>query len=310
MNAIHDSKRSQSRRSRLDQLDLNLLRVLDVVHRERSLSRAAAILAVSQSAVSHAVARLRDHLGDPLFQRQGRGVAPTPLADRLAPTVRDSLAEIERALVMRRSFDPRRDIDQITVAMPDELEPIVLPALLSHVEREVPGALVASVRLERARLKGDLRAGRIDVALDLAQPADADLLHTRVLRDVLCVVASRRWRKLDLARYLDARHVAVSSRREGLAMEDVALRQRGLHRRLVVRCRRYETAGQIVAATDLLLTMPMRYAALRRPALAIRVFPFPVRVPPIEVHLYWHRQTDEHAANRWIRSAVKRVFEE
>src|SRR4051812_8677800 len=94
----------------IDQLDLNLFRVFDVVFRERNLRRAAATLAVTQSAVSHALGRLRQQLGDPLFARQGRGLVPTALAQQLAPAVRDSLDGLQRALVSRRDFDPRRDL--------------------------------------------------------------------------------------------------------------------------------------------------------------------------------------------------------
>src|SRR5262247_3367986 len=106
--------------SRLNQLDLNLLHVFDVVAREGNLSEAARALSVTQSAVSHAIARLRAQLDDPLFVRRGRGVAATPLAVRLAPAIRDAMAALERGLAGGRDFDPRRDVARLTLALPDE----------------------------------------------------------------------------------------------------------------------------------------------------------------------------------------------
>src|SRR5690349_7606925 len=207
----------------LDQLDLNLFRVFDVVYRERNLRRAAAALSVTQSAVSHALARLRGQLGDPLFTRQGRGVAPTALAIELAPAIRDALGGLQRALLRHHDFDPARDLTSLTLAMPGELEPVLLPPLVAHLQRDAPRLRLTVAQLERARLRADLIAGRVDLAIDIAQPTDPDVLHERILDEDFCVVASAKRRRLDRAGYLAARHVAVSSRRTGPTLEDAQL---------------------------------------------------------------------------------------
>lgn len=124
--------------SPLSRFDLNLFRVFEVVYRERNLTRAAGLLHLSQSAVSHALARLRDQLGDPLFVRQGRGVAPTPLADRLAPGIHDALAGLHRSMNRCQTFDPRRDARTFQLNMPEQLEPLVLPAILDHLRQAAP----------------------------------------------------------------------------------------------------------------------------------------------------------------------------
>jgi len=155
--------------SRLSQLDLNLLHVFDVVAREGNLSEAARGLSVTQSAVSHAIARLRDQLGDPLFVRQGRGVAPTPLAERLAPAIRQAMAVLERALAARGAFDPGLDVPRLTLALPDEVEPMVLPVLRARLARTAPGLVLASVRIDRPRMRADLWNRKLDAALDVPQ---------------------------------------------------------------------------------------------------------------------------------------------
>ncbi len=290
-----------------NQLDLNLLRVFDVVYSKRSLSEAAAVLCVTQSAVSHAVARLREHVGDPLFTRQGRGVAPTQLAKQLEPAIREALSGRSRALLEGRAFEPRRDVSRVVLALPDELEALLLPEIFAALQESAPQVSLAAVRLERPQLKGDLAAGRFDLALDVARAAEDDLLSERLLADTFCVVSARDRRRLDRESYLAGRHVAVSSRRTGPALEDFRFGIDGVHRKVVVRCQRYETACRIVATSDLLLTMPLRLAEVRRRLLDLRVFAPPIRIPGIEIRLYWHRRSDESPVNRWLRTELKRT---
>lgn len=290
--------------SRLSRLDLNLLHVFDVVAREGNLSEAARALSVTQSAVSHAIARLRAQLGDPLFVRRGRGVMPTALAERLAPAIRQAMAGLERALTARSAFDPGVDVPHLTVALPDEVEPMVLPVLRARLARSAPDLVLASVRIDRARLRADLWARKLDVVLDVPQPTPPEVMHEPMFADAFCVAASRRRRQLGREAYLAAGHVAVSSRRHGPAMEDYLLAAHGVERRVAVRCRRYETALAIVAASDLLLTLP-RQQAHHRAALPIRLFRTPVPIPAMQVRMYWHRESDDDPAHRWIREQVR-----
>ena len=293
--------------TRLDRLDLNLIRVFDVVYRERNLTRAAATLFLSQSAVSHALGRLRAQLGDPLFERQGRGVMPTPLARQLAPVVREALATLQHALQLGRRFQPEQDLRQLTLAMPDELEPLLLPPLLHHLHSVAPQATIASVRLDRAALMRDLAAGRLDFAIDVAPLADAELRQQTLFRDQFCVVAARGRRRADLKTYLAARHIAVSSRRTGLALEDFLLSRQGLQRTIALRCQHYDAACRIVAESDLLLTMPRRQAESLRASRDVRLLPPPVELPAVESQLYWHQKSADDPANVWLRGQLREL---
>ncbi|HET7501972.1 MAG TPA: LysR family transcriptional regulator [Kofleriaceae bacterium] len=289
----------------LGRLDLNLLHVFDVIAREGSLSAAARSLSITQSAVSHALARLRGQLGDPLFVRRGRGVTPTPLAQRLTPAVGEAMAVLSRALASRREFEPRLDVRRVTLAVPDELEPMVLPLVHARLARSVPGIALASVRIDRARLRADLWTRKLDVVLDVPQPTPAEVLHRPLFSDAFCIAASRRRGRLDRAAYLAAGHIAVSSRPTGPAMEDFLLSAGGVERRVVVRCRRYETALALAAASDLLLTLPRWQAVHHRAGIPIRLFRAPLPLPPMQVRMYWHRQGDDDPAQRWIRDQLQ-----
>jgi DNA-binding transcriptional LysR family regulator len=293
--------------SLLAELDLNLLYVFHVVYREKSVSQAAAILSVSQSAVSHAIGRLRMRLGGSLFEQQGRGLVPTPMADRLAPEVSVALMRLEGALAGRQEFDPRRDITHLTVAMPSQLEPLVFPALFAQLMQKTPGVTVHSVRLDRANMRRDLDNGVFDAALDAAQPKDPELSSHCLLRDTLCVVAARGRERIDREAYLAARHVAVSSRRHGPSLVDVLLLQDGLRRTIGVRCQRYETACEIAASSDLLLTMGSRHAAYLSRAIALSAPPLDMELPSYSVYLYWTRRRDRDPTMLWVRNILRDI---
>ncbi|HEU4410853.1 MAG TPA: LysR family transcriptional regulator [Polyangiaceae bacterium] len=283
-------------------LDLNLLLTFEVVHAERNLTRAAGRLFVSQSAVSHALARLREQLGDPLFVRRGRGVAPTPAAERLAPAVREALALLRGALAARE-FDPARDLGRVVVAMHDEFEPSLVPPLAARLRRRAPAVVIESVRLDRPALERDLASGRLDLAVDVGQATGPELRHAALTSEGFCVV-SRRRRALDAAAYLAARHVTVSSRRRGPSFEDLLLGRLGHQRAIAVRCQRYEAACRIVAASDLLLTAPPLRAHAHARRLGLVLLPMPLRLPPGEMHVYWHRQADADPRSRWLRAEL------
>lgn len=311
MHKIHEQNAGTVRMSSvreggaLRRTDLNLLAVFDVVYRERNLTRAARILSLSQSAVSHALARLRERLGDPLFLRQGRGVVPTPRAEQLAPEIQAALSRLEEALRGGRGFEPARDLRRATLAMPDELEPIVLPLLAANIRAAAPEAVLASVRLDRGALRADLAAGRIDLCIDVARPTEPDVLHAPWRQHRLCVVSARA-RRLSVEAYLAADHVAVSSRRTGPTMEEFLLGRLGMQRRVALRCQNYEAACRVVAGTELLLTMPREHAELLRPTLGFRILSMPMDLPAIDLHLFWHRQADALPANRWLRECFRR----
>jgi DNA-binding transcriptional LysR family regulator len=188
--------------------------------------------------------------------------------------------------------------------MNDELEPALLPRLVERLRASAPKVRVSSVRVERSKLERDLASGWLDLAIDVAQLTGAGLLHTALMRDSFCVVSGRRRKKLDVAAYLAARHVTVSSRRTGLAMEDLVINRLGHQRQIAVRCQNYEAACRIVSESDLLLTLPRRQARAIGVPMGNHLLPVPLALPPIELHLYWHRQTDLDPRGRWLREQL------
>lgn len=291
--------------SALNRLDLNLFRVFEAVYRERNLTRAAALLHLSQSAVSHALARLREQLGDPLFVRAGRGVAPTALAEQLAPGIQSALDGLRRSLGAGQRFDPRRDRRVFCLNMPEQMEPLLLPRLLAHLGRVAPQVELRCSSLRWAEVPREMVAGRVDLAVEITRPTDTELRQRLLLGDDFCVLAGPGFAgELSAERYLAGGHVAVTSQRRGICAEDLALGHLGLSREVRQHCRNYLSAALLVAQGELLLTLPRRYAELLDRGLGTRLLAMPLPLPPVTLSLYWLRQTENEAAGSWLREEL------
>lgn len=297
MNIIH---------AKTEQLDLNLLKVFEAAYREQHLGRAAQSLRLTPSAVSHALRRLRVQLGDPLFVRDGRRMLPTPACQRLAPPLLEALAQLRQLLQQRERFDPSQARQAFHVGMPYAIEAMLLPAIYRLLRERAPQAALSSVAYERRELGRTLAAGQLDIAIDVALPAAEPVRHAALLQEPFCIAVRSRHplkRRPTLPQFLAAQHVAVSGRASGAVVEDIALLNLGMQRRIALRCQNYHSACRVVAASDHLLTMPTGLAR-QMANRSLRLLPLPFDLPPIQPHLYWHANTAADPANQWLRQLV------
>jgi DNA-binding transcriptional LysR family regulator len=298
----------------LHRIDLNLLVVLDAIFSEGGITKAGEKLHLTQPAISHALGRLRELFGDPLFIREGRRMVPTPLARSLMQPVRRALHSLEVTLNESQRFDPATTQRHFHIAIRDVLEAMVLPPLLARVEAEAPSVDISAIRVDRRSFESELAAGSLDAVLDVLLPMSEDIRHQRISVDRLVVVARRHHpatqkKAFDLAAYLRAQHVLVSSRRSGPGLEDVELNRQGLKRRIRLRCQHYFAACHVVAESDLLLTMPERYARLANRQFDNQILPFPMQMPSMDAYLYWHVSVDNEPASRWLREQLVATVE-
>ena len=297
----------------LSRIDLNLLVVFDTVFTAGSITAASRKLNLSQPAVSHALARLRDVFGEPLFERQGRGIAPTPFARSIAGPVREALGAMERTFGQAAGFEPTTAERHFRIGLREALEPSVLPELSQVICAAGPRLSLASARHDRPRLETDLAAGEFDVALDVLLPVADRVPHERVLTDRLVVIARKdhpRLRRMkrsgwSLDAYLELEHVQVSSRRRGPSLEDVALQSLGRTRRIRLRCQSHSAACRVAASTDLAATLPERYAHHVLESDRYRVVALPLADIRLETYMYWPANAASDAANRWLRDQVR-----
>jgi DNA-binding transcriptional LysR family regulator len=292
----------------LSRVDLNLLVVLAAIADEGGVSRAAEKLNLTQPAVSHALARLRQAMGDPLFVRQGRTLAPTAMTKRLIEPLRRALQTLEALIDKDAGFDPARTEATFTVAMRDAFEVLLLPSLMRRLGRDAPRVDLRSVQVRRRAVEAGLADGTLDAVFDVALPLSERVHRQRVGSDRFVVVARKGHPRIrpgfTLATYLQQQHVMVTSRRRGPAAEDIELGQQSLHRHVRLRCRNYLAAFRVVGQTDLVLTMPERYTALLGGNAALRALRMPVKVPALDLYLYWHDRVHDDPANRWLRGQL------
>ena len=291
----------------LARLDLNLLHVFDTIYREGSLTRAARALHLTQPAVSHSLARLRDHFEDPLFTRQGNQMVPTPLARRFAESMRPGLTQIQNAVNQFHAFDPARHRKTFSLGLRDVLESTFLPPLMATLA-DYPDLDIVSQRIPRREMETRLASGKLDFAVDVLLPISEQTCHELLRRDQLVVVVRQDHPLLQtgltMDTYLAARHVLVSSRAEGPGVEDFALSRFSAHRRIALRCQHYFAACRVVAQTDLLVTMPEAYARIIAEQSNLIILPPPAELPSLDVHLYWHRAYEQEPALVWFRERL------
>jgi DNA-binding transcriptional LysR family regulator len=293
-------------------LDLNLLVVLEAIYSAGGVTRAAERLNLSQPAISHALSRLRGMFDDPLFSRHGHALVPTPLTRSLIEPLRRSLSGLGALLSETGRFDSREAEERFTLAMRDPVEILVLPPLLRRVAGAAPGIDLRAVQVARRNIEAGLGSAALDLAIDVLLPLSDSVRRERVAADPLVVVARKRHPRLragfDLQTYLGQHHVMVTSRRKGPGLEDVVLAQHGFQRRIRLRCRNYLAAFSVISATDLVLTMPKRYAARLNVGFGNRILPLPIAAPTLDLYLYWYATVDKDPANRWLRGLVIEAF--
>lgn len=292
----------------IGRVDLNLYRVLDVIHREGSLSRAAQVLNLTQPAVSHALARLREVYGDPLFIRAGNRMLPTALTQSIIPPVREALGNLQHTLSAPARFDPATNRKPIVLGMRDFVETVLLPALLPLLETQAPLTPITSARVPRRDMETELANGRLDLAFDVLLPVGRAIAHMPLMESRFVVAASRQHPLLQdgltLDRYLQARHVVVSSRRNGPTVEDFELSRLGLHREIGMRCQNFFVAWKTLCRSQMLLTVPESHARHNVFTDQLTIWPMPVELQSFAVHLYWHQSLTDDPANRWLRERI------
>lgn len=291
-------------------IDLNLLRALDALIAERHVTRAAARLGVSQSAASHALARLREQLGDPLLVRGRRGaMLPTPRALALAAVVQRALADVAAAWRPPAAFDPATARRTFHVGASDYAELVLLPALVARLAEHAPGVDLFVHDVPRD-LAGALAAGDLDAVLAPARPEEltADCFQ-RTLFDEHFVCAMRRGhpaaaRRLTLDRFCALHHVLIAPRGTPGGFVDDALAARGRSRRVALAVPHFLIVPHVLATTDLIATVASRVAAaFAGPHALVTVRP-PVEVSGFAIHLLWHQRTQADDAQRWLREQI------
>jgi DNA-binding transcriptional LysR family regulator len=297
-------------------LDLNLLRVFDAVMGERNLTRAARQLHLSQSAVSHALKRLRGAVDDELVTRTAFGVVPTPRAQALWPQVRAALAQLQQAIAPTE-YDASSEPANFRAAMADATAAMLMPPFVQAIERGDALANLQVVPLTTRDPRRLLERGDADVALGyfpnavaaiIAAGADSPLRRARLYdSEYRCVM--RRGHplargELTLDRFCDAHHLFVSFSGRPHGPIDAALASIGRRRRVVLTVNQFFTAGRVVTQSNLLTVLPASFIPATGYQDQLVSRPIPVLLPGIHVEMLWHARHDHDPRQHWLRERL------
>ena len=294
-------------------VDLNLLVALDALLAERSVSRAAARLHLSQPATSAVLARLRELFDDPLLMRSARGMLPTPRALELLGPVKQVLHEIDAIVQPRTAFDPASAENTFTLSASDYLEYALLPALVDYLEHQAPRVRLAVRPLDLQTVASQLETGEVDLCITGLRNAPPGM-HERALYTERIVSVVRRdhpgvGARLTLDSFCSLEHIMVSVSGSGFSAridEALAVLGRKRHARLAVP--HFLLVPEIVARSDMISALPERLA--RGHANRLRIYEPPVKMDSFTVGEIWHERNQREPAQIWLRDVVLTLAQE
>lgn len=297
----------------ISDFDLNLLLALDALLQERHVTRAAARVGLSQPAMSNALARLRNLLGDPLLVRTQRGMLPTPRAEQLQGPVREALEAVERAVSNTEAFTPATCEAGFDLLTSDAIGMLLLPALSVRLRAEAQKMDLRVHALESDDPWKGLENGRMDLVVGVYD-APPPGVHCQALYDerFVCLMRSdhpRARHALTVQEYVALPHIRIATARAGVgsSVVDLALARRGLSRRIAMTLPHFLVAPYVVAQNDHVITFPSRLADYFAAFLPLRVVEPPLELPGYTISLFWHKRLHRDPACRWLREQIVAV---
>ena len=288
-------------------IDLNLLRVLVVVLQERSMTRAAERLRITQPAVSFAIRRLREILGDPLFVKSGNSLVPTQYALSLEAPLSDALSAIWHS-VAPGVLEPSTMQRHFRIAMSSVGEFALLPFLLRRVRAEAPKVTIETCRIPVEAVDDALRIGRVDLAVGNYRELGPATRRVLLMRDkYVCLVwagSAAAQKTLEVADFIELSHILVATVASSHRAIETMFAEHGIHRNVVLTVSGFEAVPDLVRGTDLAVVLPSKVADRLNRGNEFRGLPLPVPVQDFEVTLHWDARLDADSGNAWLRSLI------
>ena len=305
----------------LKNVDLNLLVYLDVLLRERNVTRAAESLGISQPAMSNGLRRLRKLFSDPLLVRTSEGMSPTEQAEILQPKVREVVASIKKMVQPDRQFDAANADRVFRISVSDYSEATLLPHMLRRMRSEAPDVTLDILTPSDVSYQ-DLEQGSVDLVINRFDVLPQSFHQMPIWRDGFSCIFNHQnpiRDNFNLETYLEAGHVWVSKTGMGIGvgMEpdavqslgwvDEALTKLGKKRRIRVFTRHYESAMRLADLRDLIITLPSKAANRLRNNPSVIILPPPFEIPEIELTMAWSPLLQHNPAHQWMRRLIADV---
>ena len=300
--------------SELRNFDLNLLVSFNLLMEERSVSRAAERMFITQSAMSHMLQRLRQQFDDPLLVKTPSGMKPTERALSLIEPVKDVLRDVKTLIHARDEFVASESRRRFTIAATDYMDVLVTPPLIERIEPTAPGIDIHIKRTEQPFPERDLEYNDLDILLgfEAILKPPSHLVREKLFDDrMVCVVRrdhpKARGTSLSLDDYLSMKHMLISRTGTRVGVIDEWLAERGLSRRVGLIVPHFLSAPLIVANTDMEVSMPERTAKRFASLAPLTILPLPIDLPPYDLVMVWHPLREKDSAHRWLREQIVAV---
>lgn len=297
----------------MDDFDLNLLRIFDALWHKQHVGRAATSLGLSQPAFSYSLKRLREQFGDQLFIRTRTGMQPTAEAERLAPTIAQILEQVRSHLLSVQPFDPATSARTFTVSMSDLGEMVFLPKLMRHLSQIAPGVNIRTFGGRPGDLMLAMENGELDLMMGyFPDTRGSDVFQQRLFSHGFACLARvdhpSAADDMSMEAFLALPHASI--RAEGRSQEIVEqyYKEHGVRRRLQLQTHHFLSIPFVVAATDVVVTIPEAVGEMFSQLAGIRTFRPPMSLPEFDIKQYWHRRQHNDVANRWLRGVTQTLF--
>jgi DNA-binding transcriptional LysR family regulator len=293
----------------LRSLDLNLLTVFEAIYELGSVSIAADRLALSQSATSHALSRLRKTCGDELFVRGEKALSPTPTANAMYPVINQALEALRTSLAEATGFDPARSRRHFRLCIPHPMGPFYALDLRKAIATVAPGIAITFDTVSRPdNFEQSLRDGIVDVVIDWL-PVELDpFVNRKLFDDRMVLVVRRNHPRVRGGVTIDGlrkeEFVGLHRRREAEHMPQVLRELHKLQFQEPVRVSELLEMPTVVASTDLLGLMPSSMGPVMEERLGLRVLAIPVELPTLPIYMVWHETRRHDAAHLWLREVI------
>jgi len=308
------SKFHENKKHLLDQLGLHHLRALDAILEAGHITRASEKLGISQSALSHQLARLREVMDDPLVVRSRRGVVPTPRAEALAEPLRRALAELEHVMTPAEEWEPSTAQRRFRLSLPEHFIPMILEKILPVLEDEAPGIELDVRSFPGLQIAKALEDGEVDL-VGTSMSLATETLRSRPLftSDLACAVRKKHplvGKVMDLDTYCQLSHVLISPRGDASGIVDKHLAKLGRKRYIQITTAYFMTAPLLITCSDLILTGPrqmLQFMAKREPLRVLEI-PKELAIPTFELGLLWHERVHKDPGHQWLRKLLSQAI--
>jgi len=298
----------------LREIDLNLLVIFNQLLMDRRVSTSADKLGLSQPAVSNALKRLRELLKDELFVRTSRGMEPTPYALHLVEPIGYALSTLQNALNQRDSFDPATNERTFTLGVTDIGEIYFMPTLMAMLSKEAPHIKISTLRPNSGHLSDDMAAGNVDIAIGLLPSLTTGFFQRRLFKQrYVCMFRQghpQARNPISLSQYKYLPHVGVTSVNTGHSEVDEWMTRKGIERDIHLHVPHFVAVGHILQTSDLIATVPERFAQKCAGPFQLETSPLPFKLPDIAINLFWHAKYNREPANLWLRQQIVDLFGE